>query len=79
MTALRDRLRQRRADQEAAVRWVLGAAERPLSFYEIACRAHVRSRITLRTLDRMLAAGEITDRWGTEPHPRRYYQKAGTA
>lgn len=79
MTALRDWLRRRRIDQAAAVQWVLLTAERPLSFYEIARRAHVRSRITLRTLDRMLKAGEITDHWGDEPHPRRYYQKAGTA
>lgn len=61
------------------LRRALVAADQPMSGYELARAARVRSYVAYSELDRLLHAGAVVDGWGSGPHPRRFYMLAERA
>lgn len=82
MAALRSLIENRRRHARRRLIEVLEKADRPMSFYELAVAARVRSPFVLRTLDRWMHDGIVTDSWsepGPKGHRRRFYRLAGDA
>jgi hypothetical protein len=70
----------RREAANAKLWRALMAATRPMSAYELASAARVRSRLVYLELDDLLAASTVVDGWSRMPGPRsthpRFYMLA---